>query len=92
MGCMYAVTIDIEGASTLDKFEVIEIVDDTNCYHALLGIDWAFNMDALINLKKWKMTFERKVLRVIMPLDSVEGVRYTEPVQDYEEDNDLDQI
>lgn len=50
-------------------------------------------MDAVINLKKWAMTFERKALRVIVPLDPAEGVCYTELVHDFAEDNDdLDQI
>jgi len=31
--------MDIEGASTLADFEVIEIVDDNNPYPMLLGID-----------------------------------------------------
>lgn len=38
------------------------------------------------------MAFEKKALRVIMPLDFAEGVRYTEPVCDYVEDDDIDQI
>ena len=40
MGRLQGVTMDIEGASTLVDFEVIEIVDDSNPYHALLGTDW----------------------------------------------------
>jgi len=36
---LYGVTIDIEGASVLANFEVIEIVDDRNPYPALLRID-----------------------------------------------------
>lgn len=87
----YGVTVDIEVASTLVDFEVIEIVDDSNPYLALLGIDWAFDMDVIINIKNHRMKFERKELRVIIPLDPTEGVRYNEPVHDYEED-DLDQI
>lgn len=39
------------------------------------------------------MMFERKSLRVIVPLDPAEGARYTEPVRDFmEDDDDLDQI
>lgn len=52
MGHMYGVEVDTEGASGLADFEVIEIVDDNNPYPTLLGIDWVFNMDALINLRK----------------------------------------
>lgn len=50
-------------------------------------------MNGVINLKKRTMSFERKSLRVIVPLDPVEGVRYIEPACDYiESDNELDQI
>lgn len=39
------------------------------------------------------MSFERKSLRVVVPLDPTEGPHYTEPVHDYEEsDDELDQI
>ena len=85
-------TVDIKGASTLVDFEVIEIMDDINPYPALLGIDWATNMNGVINLEKWKIIFENKLLRVIVPLDPAEGSRYTEPVCDYGSDDDLDYI
>lgn len=92
MGCLYGVMVDIEGASALADFKVIEIVDDSNPYLALLGIYWPFDMDMIINLKKHRMKFERKELRVIVPLDPTEGAQYTEPVRDYEEEDALDQI
>ena len=93
MGRLHGVTVDIEGASALADFEVIEIVDDNNPYPALLGIDWSINMSGVINLKKRTLSFERKTLRVVVPLDPAEGLRYTERVRDYEEsDDDLDQI
>lgn len=57
-------------------------MDHTNPYPALLGIEWALDNKAIINLKKIKMIFEGKDLRVIAPLDPVEGPRYTEPVQE----------
>lgn len=85
--------MDIECASVVENFEVIEIVDDSNPYPTLLGIDWAIDMNGVINLKKIMMSFERKSLRVIVPLDPGEEVRYTEPVHDYEESgHELDQI
>ena len=93
MGRLHGVTVDIEGASMLAKFEVIKIVDDNNPYPVLLGIDWVIDMNGVINLKKQTMLFESKLLRVVVPLDRVEGPRYTELVCDYEEnDDDLDQI
>jgi len=36
MGRLQGVTVDIEGVSTQTDFEVIEIVDDSNSYPALL--------------------------------------------------------
>ena len=49
-------------------------------------------MNGVINLKKRKMIFEKKSLRVVVPLDPVEGSCYTEPVCDNESDDDLDCI
>ena len=80
LGRFPSVLVDIDGVSTLADFEVIEIIDDRNPYLALLGIEWAINNDAVINLKKRQMTFEGKGLRVIVPLDPSQGERYTEPV------------
>ena len=57
-----------------------------------MGIDWATNMNGVINLKKHKMIFEKKSLRIVVPLDLVEGFHYTEPVRDYDNNNDLDYI
>ena len=45
------VAVDIHGVSTLADFEVIKIIDDSNPYPALLGIEWAFDNYAVINLK-----------------------------------------
>ena len=38
------------------------------------------------------MIFEKKSLRIIIPLDPAEGSCYTEPICDYESDDDLDYI
>ena len=92
MGRLQAVTIDIEGVSAQADFEVIEIVDDKNPYPVLLGIDWTTYMNRVINLKKQKMIFEKKSLRVVVPLDPAEGACYTEPVRDDDIDDDLDCI
>lgn len=47
-------------------------------------------MNAIINLKKCNMTFEKKEPRVIVPLDLAEGVQYTEPIWDYYEEYDIE--
>lgn len=41
---------------------------------------------------KCNMTFEKKSLCVVIPLDLVEGSHYIEPVRNYESDDDLDCI
>ena len=73
LGIFLSVQIDIDGVRTLADFEVIEIIDDSNPYPALLGIEWAMENAAVINLKKRQMTFEGKDLRVILPLDPSQG-------------------
>ena len=92
MGRLQVVTVDIEGAIIEKCFEVIEIVDDSNPYPALLGIDWATNMNGVINLKKWKIIFDKKSLRIVIPLDPTEGAHYAEPVHDQRSDDDLEYI
>jgi len=84
--------MDIEGVSALADFGLIEILDDNNPYPVLLGIDWATDMNGVINLKKRNVIFEKKSLYVIIPLDPTEGSHYTELVHDYEIDDDLDCI
>jgi hypothetical protein len=36
------VTVDLDGVHTKEDFEVLEIVDGTTPYQALLGLDWVF--------------------------------------------------
>ena len=90
MGRLQGVTVDIEGASALADFKVIEIVNDRNPYAALIRSDWATDMNGVINLKKQNMIFEKKSLHVVVPLDPAEGPCYREPMRDYESDDDLD--
>jgi len=67
-------------------------VDDSNPYPVLLDIDWATDMNVVINLKKRKMIFETKSLRVIILLDPAEGQCYIEPMHDDGSDEELDFI
>jgi hypothetical protein len=46
------VLVDIDGVGTFANFEVIEVVDDSCPYPALLGIDWAFNNSTVFDLNK----------------------------------------
>jgi len=92
MGRLPGVTVDIKGVQTIIDFEVIEIMDDNNPYLALLGLYWAFDNLPIINLSKRKMVFEKDNMRVIVPLDSSEGVKYTEPIKDEYCATDIDNI
>jgi len=82
LGRLSGITVDIDGVHTTTKFKLIEIVDDSNSYLALLGLDWLFDNMAIINLKKRKIIFEINNMRFIVPLDPLEGARYTELVRE----------
>ena len=49
-------------------------------------------MNGVINLKKFKMIFEKNSLLVFVLLDTVEGLCYTELVRNYDNDDDFDCI
>jgi hypothetical protein len=76
---MKGVAIDLDGVHTKADFEVIEIVDDTTPYPKFLGLDWAFDNQAIINFKTQKMTFESGEYRFSAPLDPSEGERFVKP-------------
>ena len=80
LGRFMDLQIDIDGVSTFADFKVIEIIDDSNPYPSLLGIEWAMENAAVINLKKRQMIFEGRYLRVILPLDPSQGEWYTDPL------------
>jgi hypothetical protein len=82
IGRLEQVEVNIEGVKTKVDFEVIEIMDDSNPYPTLLGIDWAFENNVVLNLKKRKMSFEIDTLHMITPLDPNEGDKYNEPVDE----------
>ena len=82
--------LDIDGVQSLADFEVLEIIDDSNSYPALLGIDWDFDNLAVINLKKKHVTFEGHNIKVIAPLDPSMGPHYTEPIRVEEEVKEID--
>jgi len=51
MGRLRGVMVDLDGTSTRTNFEVIELMDECTPYPMLLGIDWAIDMNRVINLK-----------------------------------------
>ena len=58
IGRLEDVEVDIAGVKTYTDFEVIDIMGDKDPYPALLGIDWAFENYAIIDLKKELMILE----------------------------------
>ena len=77
--------IDIDGVRSFVDFEVIEIIGDSRPYPSLLGIDLVIGNMAIINLKRRQMTFKDAQIRVIAPLDPLQGPRYIEPIRAEEE-------
>ena len=77
---------------SLADFEVIEIIDDNTPYRAMLGIDWAFENQAIINLKKKTMSLEGKGIRVIGLLDPALRPRYTKLIIAEEEARNIDTV
>ena len=73
LGRLPQVPVDIDGVRSFAEFEVIEIIGNSRPYPALLGIDWAIDNMAVIDLKKRQMTFEDKQIRFIAPLDPFQG-------------------
>ena len=69
---------------------MIKIINDSNPFPTLLGIDWDFNNLTIVKLKKKKMTFEGHNIRIVMPLDPSIGPRYTEPIHAEEEVRNID--
>jgi hypothetical protein len=92
LGRLSSVPIDLDEVHNLADFEVIEIIDDSTLYPALLGIDWAFDNQAIINLKKKTMSFKGNGIRVIGPLDLALGPRYTELITAEEEARNIDVV
>ena len=43
IGWLSNFSIDVKGLCTFTDFEVINIIDDTNPYPSLLGLDWAID-------------------------------------------------
>jgi hypothetical protein len=70
--------VNIDRVCSVTGFEVSEIVEDNQPYPTLMGLEWNFDSQDIINLKRGEMIFEVGYLRVIAPLDPLEGKRYIE--------------
>jgi hypothetical protein len=80
IGRLKGIPIDLDGLRTMEEFKVIDIVDNTTPYPTLLGLDWEFDNQTIINLNNMKMIFESGEYVFIAPLDPSEGGRYSEPM------------
>ena len=69
---------------------MIDIIDDSKPYLALLAVDWAFENLIVINLKKKQMMFEGHNIRIIAPLDPSMGPLYADPIHVEEEAREND--
>ena len=92
IGRLTQVPVEVEGLRTYAEFEVIDIVDDTNPYPALLGIDWAITNQTIIKFKKRILSFEDFEIRMVAPIDPLEGQRYVEHVHREGQGNYLDKF
>jgi hypothetical protein len=84
--------VDLNGVCTTIYFEVMDLVDESISFPTLLGIDWAFDNHAIINLKTTKMIFEAGNFRVVAPLDPSDCERYVEPMSDSVLEDDVNQL
>jgi hypothetical protein len=82
IGILKNTIVDLDGVRTTIDFEVMNMVDESISFPTLLGIDWAFDNHAIINLKTTKMIFEAGNFRVVAPLDPSDSERYVVLVSD----------
>ena len=92
LGRLSSILVDLDGLRNLADFEVIEIIDDSMSYPTLLGIDWEFDNQAIINLKRKTMPFKGNGIRVIGQLDLALGPRYTKLITAEEEACNIDVV
>ena len=72
IGRLKNTTVDLDGVRTTTDFEVMDMVDEYIPFRKLLGINWAFENQDIINLKTRKMIFEFGNFRVVSPLDPLD--------------------
>jgi hypothetical protein len=87
IGILTWVNVNIDGVHNIVDFEVIDIMDDSKPYPMLLGLNWDFDNQTIIDLKKRQIIFEVGDLRVTAPLDPKKGRKYVELTRRKELDN-----
>ena len=71
---------------------MIDIINDTNPYPKILGIDWVIDNQTIINFKIIILSFEDYEIRVVAPIDPLKGQRYVNLVNNEDQGNYLDQL
>jgi hypothetical protein len=69
IGRLIGVPMNLDGVCSMAYFQVIEIVENIQPYPTLMGLEWDFDNQAIINLKRMEMIFEVGYLKFIAPLD-----------------------
>jgi hypothetical protein len=87
IGHLAGVPMNIDGVRNMADFEVIEIMDDNQPYPELMGLEWDFYNQAIINLKRREIIFKVGYLKVTAPLDPSKGKRYIQPSRGNDIDN-----
>jgi hypothetical protein len=87
IGRLTGVLVKIDGVHSMIDFDVIEIMDDTQPYPKLMGLEWEFHNQIITNLDKRGMIFEVEDLKVTAPLDPTKGKRYISPARGNDIDN-----
>ena len=65
--------MEVKGLRTYADFEFIEIFDETNPYPMILGINREIDNQTIIKFKKMILSFEDSEIRVVVPIDLLEG-------------------
>jgi hypothetical protein len=84
---LIGVLVNIDGVCSVVEFEGIDIVDDSQPYPELMGLEWAFDNQEIINLKRREMIFEVGELKITAPLNPTEGDTYIEATKGNDIDN-----
>jgi hypothetical protein len=87
IGQLKGVPMNIDGVCNVAYFEVIKILSDIQPYPTQMGLEWAFDNQAIINMKRREMTFEFGDLKFNAPLDPTKGKRYIEIARGKDIDN-----
>lgn len=91
IGRLENVIVDMDGIQSSADFEVIKLEDEIEPYPTLLGIEWDFDNNVIINLKKQTMMLESENLKLITLLD-MRGDRHTKLVKEEAEDENIGEM